>query len=80
MTMSGTGSLTLNSGGLILADTNTTSSISGGTLQGSASGELTINVLSPSFSIGSVIANNGGATALVKTGSGTLTLTGSNTP
>jgi autotransporter-associated beta strand protein len=40
---------------------------------------LTINVLSPNFSIGSVIADDGGATALVKTGSGTLTLTGSNT-
>ena len=76
--MSGAGALTLNSGGLILADTTTTGSITGGVLKGSASSQLAINVLSSNFSIGSVIADNGAATALVKTGSGTLTLTGSN--
>ena len=50
----------------------------GGTLEGSCGGELTINAVQ-SLTIGSAIADNGGPTALVKTGSGTLTLTGSNT-
>ena len=62
------------SGGLL---GNTSGSISGGTLQGSASGELI--VITPlDLTIGSVIADNGGATALTKTGPGTLTLTGGN--
>jgi autotransporter-associated beta strand protein len=77
VTMTGTGSLVLNSGGLI-CNTTSAGNISGGTLKGSASSELTINTVQD-LSIGSVIADNGGPTALVKTGSGTLTLTGSNT-
>ena len=75
VTMTGSGSLKLDSGGLIA---NTTGNITGGTITGSSSGELTINVVQ-SLSIGSVIADNGGPPALVKTGSGTVTLTGSNT-
>jgi autotransporter-associated beta strand protein len=66
VSMSGGGALTLNSGGLI---GNTTGNISGGTLEGSASGELVINTVQ-SLSIGSVIADNGGPTALVKMGPG----------
>ena len=65
----------LDSGGLI---SNGTGNISGGTLEGSASGELAINTVQ-NLTIGSVIADNGGRTALVKNGPGTLTLTGSDT-
>jgi autotransporter-associated beta strand protein len=74
VTMTG-GTLTLDSGGLI---GNTSGAIGGGTLKGSANGELTINTVQ-SLTIGSVLANNGGPTALVKAGSGNLTLTGNNT-
>lgn len=75
VTMTGGGSLMLTSGGLI---GNTTGSISGGTLMGSSSGELVVNAVQP-LSISSVIADNGDPTALVKTGSGTLTLTSPST-
>ena len=75
VTMSGAGSLTLAGGGLI---GNTTGTISGGTLEGSASGELIV-ITPANLTIGSVIADNGGATALTKAGSATLILTGSNT-
>ncbi len=74
VTMSGSGSLTLTSGGILA---NTTGTISGGTLAGSASGSLVVNT-AQDFSIASVVANNGGDTALVKTGTGTLLLTGLN--
>lgn len=77
----GTGySLTLDSGGLI-ANTTTTGGISGGTLKGSPSGELVVNVVktTPNFAASSIIDNNGGPTALVKTGPGTLTLSGVST-
>ena len=74
--MSGAGALTLVGGGLI-GNVNA-GSISGGTLEGSPSGELI--VFTPqALVIGSVIANNGGATALTKAGSNTLVLTGINT-
>ena len=73
--MTGSGSLTLVGGGLI---GNTSGAISGGTLAGSASGELIV-ITPANLTIGSVIADNGGATALTKAGSATLTLTGSNT-
>ena len=77
--MSSAGALVLTSGGLI-ADTGGT--ITGGTLRGSsaASGNAELIVIAPlGLTIGSVIADNGGATGLTKAGSGTLTLTGSNT-
>ena len=73
--MTGSGSLTLVSGGLI---GNTSGIISGGALAGSASGDLIV-ITPANLTIGSVIADNGGATALTKAGSATLTLTGSNT-
>ena len=75
VTMTGTGALALDSGGLI---GNTTGSISGGTLEGLRQ-RRTDDQYVQNFSIGSVIADNGGPTALVKTGTGTLTLTGGNT-
>ena len=75
VTMSSAGALTLAGGGLI---GNTSGSISGGTLAGSASGELIV-ITPANLTIGSVIADNGGATALTKGGAATLTLTGSNT-
>jgi fibronectin-binding autotransporter adhesin len=73
----GTGSLlTLDSGGMIAS---TSGSMTGGTLRGSPSGELVVNTVQ-TFTIGSTIANNGGPTALVKTGSATLYLsTSANT-
>ena len=73
--MTGSGSLTLVGGGLI---GNTAGAISGGTLAGSASGELIV-ITPANLTIGSVIADNGGATALTKAGPATLILTGSNT-
>lgn len=57
--------------------------ISGGSLQGTASGELLIqqynNVTGGELSISSSIVDNGGATALVKSGPGTLILGSANT-
>ncbi len=73
--MTGTGSVTLAGGGVI---GNTSGAISGGTLAGSAGGELVV-ITPASLTIGSVIADNGGPTALVKAGSDTLVLTGNNT-
>jgi fibronectin-binding autotransporter adhesin len=77
VTMTGSGQLTLNAGGL-LADTSGT--VTGGTLQGSSgtAGELIINT-AQNLVIGSVIADNGGPTALTKAGSAALILTASNT-
>jgi len=69
------GSLTLLGGGLI---GNTSGVISGGTLAGSPSGELIV-ITPQDLTISSVIADDGGATALTKTGAGTLILSGSNT-
>ena len=67
--------ITLAAGGLIA---NTAGSIRGGTLKGSPSGELTV-YLAQDIAVSSTIADNGGATTLVISGPGTLTLTGSNT-
>ena len=75
VSMSGAGALTVLGGGLI---GNTSGTISSGTLAGTASGELIV-ITPANLTIGSVIANNGGATGLTKAGSGTLTLTGGNT-
>jgi len=75
VTMTGKGSLTLVAGGLI---GNTSGAVSGGTVTGSASGELIV-ITPANLTIGSIIADNGGATALTKAGSAMLTLTGNNT-
>ncbi len=75
--------LTLTGGGLLVTGTNgtTISGTSGATrLMGSASGDLVISQYnSGGLNISAVIGNNGGATALTKTGTAPLTLSGSNT-
>ncbi len=75
VTMGASGRLTLTGSGLI---GNTSGVITGGTLAGSPSGELIV-ITPQNLTISSVIADNGGSTALTKAGSATLTLTGSNT-
>ena len=75
VTMTDSGSLTLLGGGLI---GNTSGTISGGILAGSAGGELIV-ITPANLTISSMIANDGGATGLTKAGSGALTLLGSNT-
>ncbi len=70
------GTNTVTTGG-VLVRANT---ISGGTLQGPASGELLLNTgTSGGSSVTSTIADNGGATALTVAGIGGITLGGSNT-
>ena len=71
--MTGSGALTLGTGGFIA---NTSGGIRGGTLKGSASGELTIYA-AQNIAISSTIPNNGGPTALVISGPGTVALSGS---
>lgn len=74
---------TVSSGGLLVTSTvgNNLTRITGGTLRGSAGGDLIViqNNGSNGLTIESVIANNTTATALTKAGAGTLTLTGNNT-
>jgi autotransporter-associated beta strand protein len=82
VTLNAAKTLTLGTGGLLVTGTGA-NSISGGTLKGSGgtNKELVViqnNVANP-FAIGSVITDNGGATALTKAGVGTLNLTGANT-
>ncbi len=80
VSMTGAGSLTLASGGLI---GNTTGMITGGSLEGSSGTTGTpaeLIVITPqNLTIGSVIVDNGGASMLTKSGSAMLTLTGNNT-
>ncbi len=76
---SGNPTITLLGGGLIGNTSNGSNGItSGGTLEGSPSGELVV-ITPQNLTISSVIANNGGATALTKTGPATLILSGINT-
>ncbi|WP_265593690.1 autotransporter-associated beta strand repeat-containing protein [Verrucomicrobium sp. BvORR034] len=76
----GTGNtLTLNTGGLLVTGAGATK-ITGGTLVGAAGKDLVIiQNASAALTIESIIANNGGATALTKSGTGSLILTGNNT-
>ena len=82
LTLNSGQTLTVNSGGILVSAAvgNNASSITGGNLQGTAGGELAIsqNNTSSGLTIGSSIQDNGGATGLTKYGSGTLTLSGSN--
>jgi fibronectin-binding autotransporter adhesin len=82
-TLTLTGVNTLTDGGILVTPNvgSNLSTITGGTLEGSASGNLIVNQNNTSggLTIASIIANNTGATSLVKSGSGTLTLSGANT-
>jgi autotransporter-associated beta strand protein len=74
---------TLTSGGLMVTgnvgSNNTT--ITGGTLVGSNTGDLILHQFNTggNLTISSIIANNTGATGLTKTGTGTVVLSGANT-
>jgi autotransporter-associated beta strand protein len=72
--------LTIASGGILINSTAGAQTINGGTLQGSAGGDLIVLQNSANVAtINSVIANNTSPTALTKSGTGTLVLAGSNT-
>ena len=77
-----TGDNIIQSGGILVRSDvgNNASTITGGSLLGSASGDLIIHQhnSSNSLTISSVIKNNGSATALTKAGAGTLILSGLN--
>ena len=76
------GANTLVSGGILVTNTGGNSpTITGGTLAGSASGDLIVHQYQTTngLTIDSQIVNNGGATALTKAGPGLLTLNGNNT-
>lgn len=78
-TLTSGGLLTISSGG-ILTSGSAVNTITGGTLTGSASGALYVHQNSSGLmTIASNIVNNSGATALVKSGSGALVLSGENT-
>lgn len=78
-----TGTNTITSGGILVTPAvgANLSTITGGTLNGAASAYLNViqNNTAGGLTIGSIIANNGGATGLAKAGAGLLTLTGVNT-
>jgi autotransporter-associated beta strand protein len=77
----------ISSGGILETTAATISghisTISGGTLEGSPSGDLIVNQWDTSsgvsLTISSVIANNGGASAFTKSGPGLAILSGANT-
>ena len=71
----------INSGGILVTSAATTSSaITGGNLLGSSGGDLIVHQNSASaLTISSIIKDNGTATGLTKTGTGTLVLQGAHT-
>ena len=71
---------TLSTGGVLMTGNSGASAINGGTLRGTAGGNLTIiqNNTASNLSIGSVIGDNASATALIKSGPGALVLSGAN--
>ncbi len=82
VTLSGT--CTLTSGGILVTSTvgSNVDKISGGTIEGAPGADLIVHTLNSSavtFEIDSTIADNTSATALTKSGTGKLILTGSNT-
>jgi autotransporter-associated beta strand protein len=71
--------LTLAGGGLLFVGANDYS-ISGGTLKGAVGGDLVVHQRGNGIlTIGAVIADNGGATGLTKSGTGVLALINNNT-
>ncbi|MHA3773695.1 autotransporter-associated beta strand repeat-containing protein [Verrucomicrobiota bacterium sgz303538] len=81
VTLAGTN--TLSTGGILVTPAvgANASSITGGTLRTAAGTDFTViqGNTAGSLTIGSVLADNGGATGLAKNGAGTLILTGANT-
>jgi len=77
-----TGANVINDGGILVGTAvgANNSAITGGTLTGSADGRLSVyqNNVNP-LSISSQIIDAGGATTLLKSGTGSLTLSGNNT-
>jgi autotransporter-associated beta strand protein len=77
------GANVITSGGILVGSGvgSNLSTITGGTLAGAASKDLSIiqNNTSGGLSISSIIANNTGATGLTKSGAGLLTLSNNNT-
>ena len=73
----------LTSGGILVTSSvgSDTAGITGGFLQGASGKDLVVMQNNPTsaFVIGSDIQDNGGATGLTKSGSGTLELSGTNT-
>lgn len=82
VTLTGTPNI-ITSGGILVSNAvgANLSTITGGELAGAAGADLAVIQNNPlgGLTISSVIANNGGATALSKFGAGLLTLTGANT-
>lgn len=76
LTLAGTN--TINTGGILVTPAATAASITGGTLKSSAGNELVI-INNGQLTVGSVLANGAGASALTLSGSGTTTLNGNNT-
>ena len=81
VTLAGTNTLT--SGGLMVTGNvgSNTTTITGGTLTGSNTGDLILHQFNTggNLTISSIIANNTGATGLTKTGTGLVVLSGANT-
>ena len=81
VTLTGTTNV-ISTGGILVGSGvgSNLSTITGGTLAGAASKDLTVVQNSTGgLTISSIIANNGGATGLTKSGAGLLTLAASNT-
>ena len=82
-TLTLTGANTVDSGGILVTTAvgANASTITGGTIAGSASAGLTLiqNNTGAGLTISSGVVDNGGATGLTKAGAGTVTLNGSNT-
>jgi fibronectin-binding autotransporter adhesin len=71
---------TLKTGGILMTAGSGASALNGGTLQGTAGGNLTLiqNNATINLTIGSAITDNGSATVLNKTGAGSVVLSGTN--
>ena len=72
---------TLSAGGVLMTANSGASAINGGTLEGTSGGNLTLIQYNTAanLSIGSAIVDNGSATALDKSGAGTVVLSGADT-
>lgn len=74
--------LTLNAGGILIPNNGTGSGvITGGTIEGATNADLVVinNAVGNTLTIASTIADNGGPTALTKSGQGNLVISGNNT-